>query len=328
MQEVISNPESGRQLTKLNLECIYIAACARDARLARICVASIRYFYPDVPIRLLAAEPLQRGLAQELHRYWGVELVDLPAGDYGWGFVQLEPLFGKPGERFFVMDVDTVLTGPVLDLWQSDSHFLVDNEQLSEADSKRLYFDWVELGKIDPDVQSAMIGFNSGQWFGTAGLVSRHEFDPWLKWDIPRELRYPQYFMGGEMGVMNYVLLKKEAFDGVRIERRLLMRWPGYTMKGLDPKSVAERRAPPLVVHWAGLKKTRISAMIGGNLLLFFEKFYYDHMPAGKLRKVLAICRHYYVQWRHFVLVRVKLRYRIWRNLFLKVRHAHFRAEP
>jgi hypothetical protein len=325
MQKVISSPESEHQPTKLKLECVYIAACARDARLARICVASIRYFYPDVPIRLLAAEPLQRGLAEELHRYWGVELVDLPDGDYGWGFVQLEPLFGKPGERFFVLDVDTVLTGPVLDLWQGDSQFLVDNEQLSEADSKRLYFDWVELRKIDPNVQSAMIGFNSGQWFGTAGLVSRDEFEPWLKWDMPRELRYPQYFMGGEMGVMNYVLLKKEAFDGIRIERRLLMRWPGYTMEGLDPKSVAERRAPPLVVHWAGLKKARIGAMLGGDLLLFFEKFYYDHMPAGKLRKVLAICRHYYVQWRHFVLVRVKLRYRIWRNLFLKMRDAHFR---
>jgi hypothetical protein len=72
-----------------------------------------------------------------------------------------------------------------------------------------------------------MIGFNSGQWFGTAGLVSRDEFEPWLKWDMPRELRNPQYFMGGEMGVMNYGPLKKEAFDGIRIERRLLMRWPG-----------------------------------------------------------------------------------------------------
>jgi hypothetical protein len=190
----------------------------------------------------------------------------------------------------FVLDADTVITGRVLDLWQSDSQFFVDNEQLSEADSKRLYFDWAELGKIDPNVQSAMIAFNSGQWFGTAGLVSRHEFDPWLKWDMPRELRYPQYFMGGEQGVMNYVLLKKEAFDGVRIERRTLMRWPGSSMKGLDPKSVAERRAPPLVVHWAGLKKARVGNMVGGDLLLFFEKFYYDHMPAGKLRKLLATC--------------------------------------
>jgi hypothetical protein len=97
-------------------DCIYIAACARDARLTRICVASIRYFYPDIPIRILAGGPLQSGLAEELHRYWGVELVDLPRGDYGWGLVKIEPLFGPAGQRFLVMDVDTVFTGRVLDI--------------------------------------------------------------------------------------------------------------------------------------------------------------------------------------------------------------------
>ncbi|MEP6740880.1 MAG: hypothetical protein ABJB61_00165, partial [bacterium] len=96
------------------VDCIYLAACARDARLTRICVASIRYFYPDVPIRLLAGDILQRGLAKELKRYWGVELVDLPEGDYGWGLVKLEPLFGPPGQSFLVMDVDTVMTGRLL----------------------------------------------------------------------------------------------------------------------------------------------------------------------------------------------------------------------
>jgi hypothetical protein len=295
----------------LKVDCVYIAACARDARLARICVASIRYFYPDVPIRLLAAQPLQSGLAEEL-RPWGVELVDLPEGDYGWGFVQLEPLFGKPGERFLVLDVDTVITGPVLDLWQSDSHFLVDNEELPDADSKRLYYDWEMLWKVDPDIQSAKIAFNSGQWFGTAGLLSRDEFDPWLEWTMPRQLRYPEHFMGGEQGVMNCVLLKKEVFDGIRIERRLLMRWPGISMDQLDPESVAKRIAPPLIVHWAGMKKARVGAMVGGDLLLFFERYYYDRMAGGKFRQFFATCRHFFIQWRHFFSVRAKLTYRKW----------------
>jgi hypothetical protein len=298
-------------LADLKVDCVYIAACARDARLARICVASIRYFYPDVPIGLLAAEPLQSGLAEELRR-WSVELVDLPEGDYGWGFVQLEPLFGKPGERFLVLDVDTVMTGPVLDLWQSDSHFLVDNEQLSNVDSKRLYYDWEKLATVDPDIQSAKIAFNSGQWFGTAGLVSRGEFDPWLEWTMPRHLRYPQHFMGGEQGVMNCVLLKKEALDGIRIERRTLMRWPGHSMQGLDVASVASRIAPPLVIHWAGVKKARVGAMVGGDLLLFFERYYYDHVPAGKIHRLFAIWRHYFIQCRHFVSVKTKLTFRKW----------------
>src|SRR5262245_4907156 len=128
------------------IDCIYIAACAWDARLTRICVASIRYFYPEIPIRLLAGDTLQRGLAEELHRYWNVDLVDLSKGYYGWGLVKLEPLFCTPGEKFLVLDVDTVFTGRVLDIAaQSDAPFVVDNEQLSDEEVKRLYYDWDRL---------------------------------------------------------------------------------------------------------------------------------------------------------------------------------------
>ncbi len=295
------------------VDVVYIAACARDARLTRICVASIRYFYPEVPIRLLAGDILQRGLAEELQRYWGVELVDLPKGDYGWGLVKLEPLFGPAGEKFLVMDVDTVFTGRVLDVRaESDAPFFVDDEQLSDADSKRLYYNWDKLREIDPKVQSALTGFNVGQWFGTAGLVKREEFDPWVEWTLPRRLRYPNYFMPGDQGVMNYVLLRKEAFEGLRIERRTIMRWPGYSMDGLDVGSVSKGTAPPLVIHWAGLKKTFLRDMVGADLLIFFEKFYYQRLRAGNLRRALATCYHVWLQWKHPITVKMTLAYRKW----------------
>lgn len=295
------------------VDCVYIAACARDARLTRICVASIRYFYPDVPIRLLAGDVLQRGLAEELRKYYGVELVDLPPGDYGWGFVKLEPLFGPPGESFLVLDVDTVFAGRVLDLRaESDSQFLVDNEQLSDADFKRLNYDWDKVREIDPRVQSARVAFNGGQWFGTAGLVTREEFAPWLEWTLPRRQRYPDYFMGGEQGVMNCVILQKEAFENVRIERRELMRWPGNSMDGLDVESVANRTAPPLVIHWAGMKTTFLRNAVGADLLAFFERSYYRRLPAGELQRIIASCYHVWLQWRHFIGVRTILGYRKW----------------
>jgi hypothetical protein len=295
------------------IDCIYIAACARDARLTRICVASIRYFYPDIPIRLLAGDILQRGLAEELHRYWGVELVDLPRGDYGWGLVKLEPLFGPAGQRFFVMDADTVFTGRVLDIRaESDAPFFVDDEQLSDANFKRLYYDWDKLREIDPRAQSARAAFNVGQWFGTAGLVKREEFDPWVEWTLPRRLRYPEYFMGGDQGVMNYAILQKEAFEGLRIERRTIMRWPGNSMEGLDVESVSKGTAPPLVIHWAGMKKTLLQGMVGADLLLFFEEFYYQRLPAGKLRRVLANCCHVWLQCLHAVRWRMRLQYHKW----------------
>ena len=256
------------------MDCIYLAACARDARLTRICIASIRHFYPDVPIKILAGDIIQPGLAEEVSKYWDVGLVDMPVGDYGWGMVKLEPLFGPPGQRFMVCDVDTVFTGLVLDVRaKSDAPFFVDDEQLSDTDSRRLYYDWDKLKAIDPKVVSAIPAFNVGQWFGTAGLVKREEFDRWVEWTLPRRLTYQQYFMGGDQGVMNYVLLQKEAYEGLRIERHTLMRWPGYpnALDGLDVASVASKTAPPLIIHWAGVKCLFLRNMVGYELLQYFE---------------------------------------------------------
>lgn len=301
------------------VDVIYLAACSRDARLTRICVASIRYFYPDVPIKVLAGDILQTGLAQELAKYWNVGVADLPEGDYGWGLVKLEPLFGPAGQRFMVCDVDTVFTGRILDVRaKSNAPFFVDDEQLSDAEFKRLYYDWDKLAAIDPDVQSARKAFNVGQWFGTAGLVDRHELDDWVEWTLPRRLRYPDLFMGGDQGVMNYVILKKEAFEGLRIDRQTFMRWPGHGMVDLTPQRVSKGEAPPLVIHWAGMKAIFLRNMVGGELLKFFEHYYYTKIPAGRLRRVLALFRHVWLHWSFKATRPIRLRLQLWRSRLLR----------
>jgi hypothetical protein len=132
----------------------------------------VRYSYPEVPIRLLVGGGLQRGLAEELQQYWSVGTTDLPRRDFGWGFVKLEMLFGPFGEKFLVLDSDTVLTGPILDIWsESDVAFLVDDENQSDSNTKRPYYDWEEVRGIDSNVRPPRFVFNSGQWFGTAGGV-------------------------------------------------------------------------------------------------------------------------------------------------------------
>jgi len=294
------------------VDCVYIAASAGDARYTRICVASVRYFYPEIPIRLLVSGRLQRGLADELQKYWNVGTAQLSAsGDYGWGFVKLEVLYGPPGERFLMLDSDTVLTGPVLNMWNdSCAPFLVDDEQQSEADTKRLYYDWENVRKIDPSAQRPEFVFNSGQWFGTAGVLTRADFAPWLDWTMPRKLRHPELFMPGEQGVLNYLFNRKTALEELQVERRPIMRWPGHSMDGLDAERVTKRTAPPLIIHWAGMKKTRLRPMVGSDILLYFEKFYYARLRAGTLRRLLANCRYFLTHWQHWVGVRIKQSYR------------------
>jgi hypothetical protein len=276
------------------IDCVYIAASARDARYTRICVASVRYFYPEIPIRLLVGGSLQRGLEDELQLYWNVRSADLPmAGDYGWGFVKLEVLFGPSGERFLVLDSDTVLTGQILDVWSnSRAQFLVDDEKQSEANTKRLYYDWEKVRMIDPRAQPPRFVFNSGQWFGTAGVLTRADFVPWVEWTLPRKLRHPEHFMPGDQGILNYVFNQKAALEDLQVERRQIMRWPAYSMEGLNADAVSRSAASPRIVHWAGLKKARQREMVGADLLTFFERVYYRRLPAGRARMILASCRH------------------------------------
>jgi hypothetical protein len=291
-----------------SIDCVYIAASARDARYTRICVASVRYFYPEIPIRLLVGGCLRRGLADELQEYWEVGTAGLPRGDYGWGFVNLEPLFGPPGKKFLVLDSDTVLAGPVLDVWmQSRAPFLVDDEKQSEADTKRLYYDWEKVRKIDREARPPAFVFNSGQWFGTAGVLTRDDFAPWVEWTMPRRLRTPEPFMPGDQGILNYVLNQKVAIDGLRVERQRIMRWPDHSMDGLDAETVSKRAAASVVVHWAGAKKARRRDMIGADLLAYFEKVYYRRLPAGEARRLFASCQDVLSHWLLGAQVKVNL---------------------
>jgi len=297
----------------VSVDRIYLGACAWDGRLTRICVASIRYFYPDTPIQVLAGDRLEPGLAAELKRYWNVDVAALPGGDYGSGFIKLEPLFGPPGQRFMVVDVDTVFAGKVLDAHADrTAPFAVDDENLPEAELRRLYYDWDALRPVDPDVQPAWRAFNTGQWFGVAGVLTREDFDPWVEWTMPRRLRFPQHFMTGDQGVLNYVLMQKAALRGMPLERRTIMRWPGHGMDDIDLASVAAGTAPPVVVHWAGMKGVFLRDMVRGDLLQFFEDRYYRRLPLGQVRQRLAIWRHVWIQGAHELARRVRLRLAAW----------------
>lgn len=270
-------------VAKLALDAIYVTASARDARFTRICVASIRQLYPDAPIRLLIGGALEPGLAEELARYWDVLPAAIPAGEWGWGFVKLEPLFGPPGERFMVVDSDTAFTGRVLEAWADcQADFLVDDERQSEADTHRLYYDWQAVAAIDPPARPPQFVFNSGQWFGTAGVLKREDFSSFIDWSgMTPKLRFPELFRNGDQGIMNYVVNQKVQIEGLKVERRKIMHWPGHGMAGLSARTVSTGEAEALVVHWAGYKGGRLSDFPGAELLRYFEARYYERLPGG-----------------------------------------------
>jgi len=273
------------------IDCIYIAASRYDARFTPICVASVRRFYPDARIRLIVSGgALRPGLAQELETRYGVTVADFPRGDYGWGFVKLEPLFRPAGERFLMLDSDTALTGPVLDCWRDlEAPFIVDNEEYAPEVIPTRYYDWEKVRKIDSEAQPPAFVFNSGQWIGTSGVLCREDFDPWVDWTFPRRLKHPEVFFPGDQGVFNYVLVQKAMLEGLPVERQTMMHWPGYGMNGLTAEAVRTGSAKPLIIHWAGVKSSQMSRMEGADILADYEDEYYQRLPLGGLRRRFAL---------------------------------------
>src|SRR5262249_20080438 len=80
----------------------------------------------------------------------------------------------------------------------------------------------------------------------------------------------------------------------------------------LSADRVAAGEAPPLVVHWAGMKATLLRDMAGGDLLQFFEHEYYRYVPGGELRRRLALWLHVWSQWSSALGLRLKLRLARW----------------
>jgi hypothetical protein len=259
------------------VDTVYIAAAAHDGRFSRTCVASVRRLYPKVPIRLLVGGPLEAGLELELRRYWAVEPAELPRQDWGWGFIKLEPLFRPPGERFLVLDSDTVMTGPVLRFAQErDDDFIVDDEQQSAERARAIYYDPARAGAPEP----AFL-FNTGQWFGRSGVLGREHFRGLVEWGRPPRLVTPSVFKNGDQGVLNLVVNEQTRLGRVRTARVPLMRWPGHGMAGLDAASVARGSCPPVVVHWAGMSRMPRRRIPGADVLAYFERRYYERLPLG-----------------------------------------------
>ncbi|WP_394771887.1 hypothetical protein [Mucilaginibacter sp.] len=62
---------------KLNDLTVVVCCNRKDVFLARICIASIRYYYPDIDIELVKDSGNGTFNTYELEKYFGVKVVDL-----------------------------------------------------------------------------------------------------------------------------------------------------------------------------------------------------------------------------------------------------------
>ncbi len=282
----------------MKIEVIYIPCYKLDYRLTRICVASIRHWYPSIPIVLLKDLILGDFDSSELEKYFNVQIFPQNIRAYGWGFSKLEAILQIEKKRFLMLDSDIVLVGPILEeLEKYEEDWIVVEENYTEKDILKYYFDPNKLRQLDPDFVFPGFTFNSGQIVGTSGTLKRADFSKFLEWKEPRVQLFREAFtFGGEQPLLNYMLMKKTQNGEISLKRLDFMK------EGLNPTTaqvsierLKNKEGYPFVIHWHDKKTNsmdpKMEEIPRNDILLFYEDKYYSGANIGSLLKFLR--RHY-----------------------------------
>jgi hypothetical protein len=283
------------------IDRIIITCCQRDFWLTRICVASIRYWHPDVPIGLLKDVSLGDFSTRELEEHWNVSPVIVPDPARG-PFTKLEA-FHLPGrQRILLLDSDTVFLGPLLEKLEAcEGDFVVNwggtkplTPEKKQKHARNGYYLIPEIHRFFPDLEVPDFFFNSGHLVLTTSLLSRETVETNLEGTPPRQtLRNASVFRCYDQGLLNVLLRLMEQRGQCTVRTCDFVLWSRHPemMDGLDIARLADRRGYPFLIHWAEAKSFCKSGFTRGDLLGFYEDYYYSRIPAGDWKRNLRLMR-------------------------------------
>ncbi len=268
----------------MRIEGVAISCYLLDVQLTRLCVASIRFWYPHIPIWLLKDRHYGDFNTREIERYWNVQVYPGRQKNLGWGFAKLEVMTELPARRLLLLDSDIVFAGRVIDRLESfDEDLIVDKEDFGATAVEEQFFPLDRLRQLDPNFEFPGYGFNSGQIVATTGHITKQDFDGLLDWQT-RTVTHSEVFKKGEQGLVNYMVLRKVQQGKLTIRREPFMVWPGEAIRAehIQLKDFTPEGRHQQLIHWAGLGwgKT-LEEMPRSEILLYFEKIYYSRVPLG-----------------------------------------------
>jgi len=298
----------------MKIDSIVVFCWPGDFRLARICLASVRYFYPDIPLYLMKNIAKGDFDTTEVERRFNVSSLGLTQ-PYGSSLGKLELFFQPQLGRFLFIDADQIMAGPVLQvLEQNSEQFVVVPEIVDEKTSTidKIYYNRRNLARFDPDFIVPKFHFNSGQFVGTAGVLSRDDFSGMVEWGRPLKGRNKDTFVFGDQSILNYVFPKLAAQGRITLgycDFMELARTEYFWSVPLD--TIRRRKGRPTLLHWAGIHRSFLFLMRRSELLRFFEKFHYAGLRYGAVlrrwRSIKAIPRNTYL-WLYYLAGMLKRR--------------------
>jgi hypothetical protein len=255
--------------------------------MTRICVASIRFWYPDIAIWLLKDKSYKNFNTREIERHWNVQEYPVETKNLGWGFGKLDVITDLPSRRILLLDSDTAFSGPVIDELECFAEDLIveSKDYVTSNQIETQFFSLEKLRKVDPSYRFPGFGFNTGELVVNTGVITKQDFDGLVDWRA-RRVKHPDVFRLAEQGVLNYIVHRKMQLGQLSVRRHPFMVWPGdiedaNRIKVEDLTSESQHR---YVIHWAGMRWGKLpEEMPRPDVLLHFERLYYQRIPFGDI---------------------------------------------
>lgn len=284
------------------IDQIIITCCHRDFWLTRICVASIRYWYPDVPIGLLKDTSLGDFSTLEIETAWNVFVAQVPRPPRG-PYTKLEAFYLPGRRRILLLDSDIIFLGRVLDILEkADEDFVVNwggTLPLEKEEKIRYaadgYYDLNGLKKILPDYEPPDYFFNAGHMLITTSIIPRERVEHWLTGSPPHQAPSSTaiYALAHEQGILNVVITQMQQEGKCTIGLCDFVRWSKNKKMVWDfeLEQIENRTGYPVLIHWAEAKPVHKTGLTRGDLLSFFEDFYYSRIPQASWKRIYRLAR-------------------------------------
>lgn len=263
--------------------------------MTRICIASIRYYYPSVKIFIIKDYLNGYFNSEELEQAFNISVLELGIKNYGWAVSKMHVLLAKDlkFKRILLLDSDIVFVGRFLEkLLDEGKNFdlSIDVQFISDPNTKwvnETYYDINFLKKFNPDFQFPGYVFNTGQMVITPGLLLETEISEFF--DLARfpYWKNRKYLPAVDQSLLNYIIPYKEQREEIKIHKTSFMIWSeSEAAKNLSLDSVRKGNDYEFLIHWAGaLRVPSLNRMTRGDILKFFENYYYAEISFKSLKR-------------------------------------------
>ncbi|GAA4753429.1 glycosyltransferase [Flavisolibacter ginsenosidimutans] len=276
---------------------IAIACFKKDLFLLRACVASIRYWYPNVEIFLIKDYIQGAFSTVEIEKTFNVKTFPAQRKFFGWPWSKLAVILHNERDKYLFLDSDVVLLGKVLDKLNSyEDDFIVTGvleEDKFNPTVNAHYIDMKKMESFDASYRFPGFGFNGGQIVMTSGLLKEADFASVIKFEPDITNKHPDIFKHGDQGPLNYVFAKAHQLGKIKLRYEDFWIWPGIpAAQQIDLNAIKNKTGIPYVLHWAGIKPVDFRKYKRYDIFRFYEDYYYSKVKNGKLKKTLRYLTH------------------------------------